>query len=60
MPKQTKRGIAQDRRKKARYRPRKKFKKGLGSQGDWNRKRARKGSKKSNVPGIDVIEELFE
>jgi hypothetical protein len=39
---QTKRGRAQDRKIRAKYRPRKKFKKGLGHKGDWARKKYRK------------------
>lgn len=31
-----------DHKRKAKYRPRKKYKKGLGSRGDWARKRYRK------------------
>jgi hypothetical protein len=30
-----KRSYKQDRKRKAKYRPRKKYKKGLGNQGDW-------------------------
>lgn len=32
----TKRGLVQDRRIRASNRPRKKFKKGVGDQGDWD------------------------
>lgn len=44
--KQTKRGRAQDRKIKAKFRPRKKFKKGLAHKGDWSRKKVYKKKKK--------------
>jgi hypothetical protein len=37
MVKQTKRGRVADRARKAKFRPRKRFKKGLGGKGDWAR-----------------------
>ena len=54
--KQTKRGIRQDRKIKARYKPAKKFRKGIGNQGDWNRKSANTGKKD---PIISEIEDFF-
>jgi len=36
-----------DRKKHAKYRPKKHYKKGLGHRGDWSRKKYRKGKLKS-------------
>ncbi len=58
------RSIKRDRGIKAKYRPRKKFRKGLGNKGDWNRKRYRGQAQKSNIKGfddknLDVVGDIF-
>ena len=45
MVRQTKRGRKLDRKVKAKYRPRKRFKKGLGGEGDWRGKYRKKKKK---------------
>lgn len=43
---QTRRGRRIDRKRHAKYRPRKRFKKGLGGHGDWKRKKYRRKKKR--------------
>lgn len=48
----TKRGRAQDRRLKAKYKPTKKFKRGLGHRGDWKAKKARNTNRSRKAWGV--------
>jgi len=58
--KQTRRGIVRDRKIKAKYRPRKRFKKGLGNKGDWSKKKYKGMSKKKGSIVEDVVEDIFK